>query len=342
MSVARARRRPLLVLAVAACLAAGISGPLVTSASAAPPVKPPPPVKLEIISLLDTSVVTDGLPDTAPAANAAGFAIAGASFAVTVRSEDSTGAAAVVGKDTAITLSAASLDGVSALAGTLGGTVTGTLLKGKSQVVISGVTYSTAENIRVVATADPKAELAADDIPTSVLYTAAYDKNVGKNGKVDLAGCSLTPLVPTCVSLLLPDGATGPVLLSTGVCVGAGAGPCKTNTDGQTVRLVQALASLPATTNFAAPATMIVGCDKSICGQGGVTAFPLKVDIANNGTFVTPDPCPAKGVIGENQIITGSAPKVGRACIDYRQSTRDNAGDLFTYLLFDYDIKAIH
>jgi hypothetical protein len=342
MSAARTRRRPLLVLAVAACLAAGVSGPLVTSASAAPPIKPPPPVKLEIISLLDTSQVSAGLPDTAPAANAAGFAIAGASFAVTVRSEDATGAAAVVERNTAVTLSAASLDGVSALGGTLGGTVTGTLLKGTSQVVISGVTYSTAENIRVVASADPKAELAPDDIPTSVVYTATYQKNVGKNGKVDLAGCSMTPSVPTCVSLLLPEGATGSVLLSSGACVGAGAGPCKTNTEGQTVRLVQALVSLPATTTFANPATMIVGCDKSICGQGAINNFPLQVDIANNGTFVTPDPCPARGVIGENQIITASGAKIGRACLDYRQSTRDNAGDTITYLLFDYDIKSIH
>jgi hypothetical protein len=68
-------------------------------------------------------------------------------FSVTVQSQDNTNTPSIVSANTDITLS---LDFGS---GALGGTLTGTILAGTSQVIISGVTYNTVENDIILAAA---------------------------------------------------------------------------------------------------------------------------------------------------------------------------------------------
>jgi hypothetical protein len=83
-----------------------------------------------------------------------------------------------------------------------------------------------------------------------------------------------------------------------------------------------------------APATLIVACDKALCREtsNGVPQLPIIYTLDNDGPLTeTAGPCPSKGTIGPNQI----------ACVDNVQSKRQN-GDLYSYLLFDYDLRATH
>jgi hypothetical protein len=80
------------------------------------------PTKLAVTSIVPTS----------PTANSP--------FSVTVQSQDNGGVASSVSSNTDVTLS------VNTGTGTLGGTITGTILGGTNSVVITGVTYSKAEN----------------------------------------------------------------------------------------------------------------------------------------------------------------------------------------------------
>ena len=79
-------------------------------------------------------------------------------------------------------------------------------------------------------------------------------------------------------------------------------------------------------------ATATLFCDKSLCGNGGVTQYIPFFDHKNSGTFVPAPECPAKGVLGESQDF----------CVDLRSSTRFNAGDLATVILFGEDARSLH
>jgi hypothetical protein len=77
-----------------------------------------------------------------------------------------------------------------------------------------------------------------------------------------------------------------------------------------------------------------VACDKALCRENanGVPQLPLLYTFDNDGDLLKEaGPCPSKGVIGANQEV----------CVDYVQSKRQN-GDLYSYLLFDYDLRASH
>ena len=80
------------------------------------------------------------------------------------------------------------------------------------------------------------------------------------------------------------------------------------------------------------PATIVVACDRDLCREtaNGVPKLPLFFTLNNTGPVEErADPCPAKGVIGEEQD----------ACVDYVSSSR-NKGDLYLHLLFVADARA--
>jgi hypothetical protein len=54
------------------------------------------------------------------------------------------------------------------------------------------------------------------------------------------------------------------------------------------------------------------------------------VNLLPAGPVTVAPACPAKGVVGTDQ----------KYCVDYVQSTRDNAGDTILYLLFVEDGRA--
>ena len=108
---------------------------------------------------------------------------------------------------------------------------------------------------------------------------------------------------------------------------------CRTQS-GTTARLVTAEVSLKDANGVplytaTAPATFVLACDKVLCGQGGVGSFPIVIDLTNTGAFTQVPDCPSKGRLGAGQT----------ACRDAVQSTRDNAGDLYSVILFTYDIR---
>ena len=52
--------------------------------------------------------------------------------------------------------------------------------------------------------------------------------------------------------------------------------------------------------------------------------------MTDTGAFAVAPDCPSKGVLGATQT----------ACLDTVQSKKDGSGDVFSVVLFDYDIRA--
>jgi len=139
-------------------------------------------------------------------------------------------------------------------------------------------------------------------------------------GTHDSGGCTPTSTDPVCADLLTPLGANSDIFLSAGVCTGVS--KCSSS-------FVQAILDV---SNYSRsnPATLVMKCYKALCGVGAIHKQQLIVNLAptDTGTAAAPD-CPAKGTVGANQ----------QYCVDYVQSTRDNAGDTLLYLLFVDDAK---
>lgn len=207
---------------------------------------------------------------------------------------------------------------------------------GQASVTFTGAQIATAGN-HVHLELSTVARKAADvvtgssspfDVLKSALVTGKSSAltGIGSGGGVGTA-CEPTPQDPVCGDLLLSDPSrvtSDNLLLSLGVCGqfiacdGAGS-------------VVQVLVGLSQDTSGQPAATMVMKCDKSLCGGGGVPAFHLLVDLtyAGSPTSDFAPPCPAKGTIGADQDF----------CVDYAQSTRANAGDLYLYLLLDQDAR---
>jgi hypothetical protein len=220
--------------------------------------------------------------------------------------------------------------------GELGGTTTAVIPRNGSEATISGATYAPYANgvalrVRVVSgVALTPVEFTVDVALTAVGRAAAPRVPL----ELSDPGCAApTPEVPTCGYLLLPNGARGNVTLSLGSCDGIA--ECRTvgDTSALVVLGVADLKDLLGEPLYSkqAPATLVVACDKVLCGQSGVPKLPLLVDLTNTGPLTEAPPCPAKGVLGADQ----------QACVDDVQSTR-NDGDLYTYLLFEHDARASH
>jgi hypothetical protein len=167
-------------------------------------------------------------------------------------------------------------------------------------------------------------DLAPSDVMRVDVALTAVSTDVTPNDSLDLRdpNCG-TPNSnkPTCGRLLLPNGANGHVVMSVGACE---------DPDSCGSLVVTAVADL-GTLYADTPATLIIGCDKVFCGGAGVPKLPVLYTFENGEA---PDKfakeCPAKGVTGSLDI-----------CVDYVQSTR-NQGDLYTYVLFDHDLRASH
>jgi len=118
---------------------------------------PEPPTKLVVTSVNGGSNPTAGTP-----------------FSVTVQAQDINGVPSVVAANTAVTLSR------NTGSGTLGGTVSGTILAGTSSVTISGVTYTKAESgVSLTATRTSGDSLTAGN-------SSSFTVNVGAFAKLQL------------------------------------------------------------------------------------------------------------------------------------------------------------
>jgi hypothetical protein len=134
--------------------------------------------------------------------------------------------------------------------------------------------------------------------------------------------CTATPEQPTCVDLVLPasDGNGTRALFATGVCsASVGCAP------GRDVLQVLAVFELPKQN----PATLIVKCDKTLCGVGPITGSVLQVSLAPDGALRAAPACSRKGVIDDGV----------ETCVDYVQSKRDGSGDTHLYWLVPRDAR---
>jgi hypothetical protein len=305
-------RRSLAVLSAALLAAAWVIG-ISIPASAVPPVKG----SLDILSVTNAdNPQFDGL------------LVQGQRFAVVVRVLDADGQPTTVNQATGIVLEEVSGPGV------LGGTTTAVIPRNGSGATISGATYSQFANgveLRVRATSG--VNLAPDEVTVDFALTAVSD-NASRGEALDLedsncgAGGAPTSAEPNC-GHLLTAGAEGLVVMSVGSCQGLGS--CRQV--GETTALVVTLSAdiVPLPNN--PHSTMILSCDKDLCGGSGVPKIDVFYTFNNDGDLL-PEPaldCPAKDVLGPGQEI----------CVDRVQSTR-SAGDLYTYVLFAHDVRMSH
>lgn len=148
--------------------------------------------------------------------------------------------------------------------------------------------------------------------------------------------CSPTAQQPTCAELRIPQtsGSSGVLssqLLSLGACDPAGtAGPTAATCTSDKASVVQALVQVdPTQINNANPLVLVLKCDKTQCGSMGINKVPVKVALGPNDAGTTPPACVTKG-----QVQAGAD-----FCVDYRQSSRDNFGDTYLYILLAEDAR---
>ncbi len=256
--------------------------------------------------------------------------VQGQRFAVQVRVLDTDGQPMTVNQATSIRLEEVSGPG------DLGGTTTADIPRNGSGATISGATYSQFANgieLRVRATSG--VQLDPGEVTIDVALTAVSDDaDRGVTFDLDDPDCGAgggvpTPGEPTC-GHLLTKGADGLVIMSVGSCDGL----ARCLSVGSTTALVvTVIADIEHSNSDAGQySTLILGCDKALCGGSGVPKIEVKYTFDNNGDLTKTAPaCPAKGVVGDDQEI----------CADYVQSTR-SAGDLFTYVLFKHDVRFSH
>jgi hypothetical protein len=218
--------------------------------------------------------------------------------------------------------------GLQVLAGPNAGTVWKTTVPAGQTSAVFEQHFTTAGNGAVVQVTNlarrPRDLITSETVGFDVLKSSAPAlatsdlTGIGGGGGTGTA-CTPTRQEPVCADLLLPDGvATGDGLLSLGIC---------DTLDACTGQSVQVLIGLVQ--DRSNPATLVMKCDKSQCRGGGIGGYTLNVTLVPGTPALSAPSCPAKGTVGADQSF----------CIDYVQSTRDNAGDTHLYLLFVEDAK---
>jgi hypothetical protein len=135
---------------------------------------------------------------------------------------------------------------------------------------------------------------------------------------------------PTCGHLVTP-GANGPVVMAVGSCDGLGpnnSNPCRSV--GDTTAMVVTLFADIQDSLDDPHSTMILSCDKDLCGQTGVPKLPVFFTLQNTGPLntVPAEECERKGVLNAGE----------KACVDYVSSMRSD-GDLYLHVLFNLDAR---
>ncbi|WP_336921943.1 hypothetical protein [Aquipuribacter sp. SD81] len=149
---------------------------------------------------------------------------------------------------------------------------------------------------------------------------------VSRTGATEPCVTSAAPGEQTCVDAVLPNGVDSDVFFSTGLCTGDIG--CRAE-DGV---VLQVLADLGTRYSATSPATLVVRCDKSRCGNGSIQSNGLQVNLDPTGDLTPSPACGAKGV------MTGP----DGHCIDYVQSRRDGSGTTYLYLLITRDARMSH
>jgi hypothetical protein len=333
MNFIAAPRRRGVALALLACLIAALGGVLTTPASAASPA----PVTIRVDSVTSDVALPAGLPGSAVPYV---VVMAGGTFHVNVSFLDATGALASFTKDTTLR--------VASNVGTLSST-TGTALKGHSTATIDTSLTSAVNQVVLTVSADagsksptpgvsyvpPVKDLRFDvlsELNPDVPSTSGTAFQAGIGGQTDCTNASET--APVCEIVILPRGAGSHVLLSVGACDAAASStyaPCFTGVKGAAGgAIVQTLWAQPSTPySVTSPATVVIKCDKTLCGTGPIQSLKVIYSLGGNSSLTAAAACPAK-----NTMASAGVP-----CVDYVQSKRDGSGDTHFYLLTDQDLR---
>lgn len=312
------RRRGLVFLLLASLVAA-LGGLLGTTAASAISATAP-------VSMVITSVVGAQAPAGTPAGSVP-FALvkAGDPFTVNVAFFDSANNPASFNNDTTLKLTST--------AGTLSPS-TGVAYGGAStaQITTSLSTVANQVGLTVTVVSGPAKGLTTGppsagqrfDVLSELRFensSANFQQGIGGDSNCTTA----TKAAPVCGIVVLPNGAvSSQVLLSLGACDATYA-KCG-STRGSVVQTLFADGGLYSDTD---PATLIVKCDKSLCGGGPIHDLVVNFSFGGNDVLSAAAACPAKFTIGAGQ----------GACIDYVQSKRDGAGDTHLYALFAHDLR---
>jgi hypothetical protein len=203
-----------------------------------------------------------------------------------------------------------------------------------SSAKFSDLTYSPFDNDVVLTVSVTSGdELLQGEITVDFALTAVRGMP-NQDGALDLddpncgAGNGVpTSVEPTC-GHFLTTGAEGPAVMSVGSCEGLGSNnttPCRT-AGGITALVVTLTANIAEDPH----STMILACDKVLCGQTGVPKLPVFFTLENTGPLndVAAPECTRKGVLNAGQ----------KACVDYVSSMRSD-GDLYLFVLFNLDAR---
>lgn len=331
------RRRLAVAVAVVAGTVASLGGAVATAAPTSTA-----PVKVVIDGITSSTVeLPSGVPDTAKPYV---LVEAGGTIRVSVSFLDAAGRPAAFNKDTKLV--------VSSDVGTLVET-TGLAPKGETSAFIDTRFRDPVNRVvlTVSAGSGPKAPSPgqsydpADGVPDfrfdvltdiSALLSApsgdAFEEGFGGQ-----SGCiQATEAAPVCEVVRLPRGAASNVLLTVGPCdpnTQSTYAPCvkgpKGVVGGAVVQALFGEPSEPDEYSTTAPATVIIKCDKTLCGTGPIRARTVLWALGGNAALTRADPCPAKGT-----MALADTP-----CVDYVSSTRDGSGDTHYHLLTDGDIR---
>ncbi|HSU01251.1 MAG TPA: hypothetical protein VLK03_01775 [Nocardioides sp.] len=326
LTLPRSLRR-LLTLLVIGVLAAVLGGLGPGPATAAPPA----PTEIRIDTITSAVTAPSGTPGTAiPTV----LVVADQELTVTVSFYDSTGRPAAFTKDTRIAVTSGQA-AVTPLQTLVRKGVTRAGVTVSIGVPVNQVRLTVAFTTGKVSDSDTALDGERFDVLSELRFEGvtpevAFEAGIG--GRDD---CSqATAQDPVCGVVILPRGAGGgEVLLSLGACEPdpePGAPPAIDYSGCGDERgvVVQTLADLEGYTSTTTPATMIIKCDKILCGGGSVQDQTLSYTLDGNADLGTAPACPAKGTLGPEP-----------ACVDYVQSKRDGAGDTYFYLLLLKDAR---
>lgn len=333
-SIAPHHRRRLTLLFVgglAAALGLAVVSPAVAGKPSGGSSSLPAPVSIVVDKV--TSDFTRG-GELPPEALPSVVVKAGGTIRVDVHFEDADGAPAAFKKDTALSATSS--------VGSLG-PVSGKALKGSSVATL--VTSVTTAVNRVVLTvgagSGPSAPTGGATVAFDVLSELRPDvpATSGTSFEEGIGGgksCTTAePSAPVCGIVRLPQGAGTNVLLSVGACDKVPDpddlyAPCYAGPSGPGGAVVQALFTQPSNEySTTSPATIIVKCDKTLCGTGAIKRLTVLYSLTGNDPLTAPESCPAKGTMAQ----------AATPCVDYVQSKRDGSGDTHLFLLTDRDIR---
>jgi hypothetical protein len=283
------------------------------------------------VRIVIDSVTSDVAPPEGTPGNAVPYVLvqAGDTFRVHVSFYDAAGAPASFKSDTALAITtnrgAPTPSRGTAKKGETTATLAASLPTAANQVSVT-VSVAGGKEAKTVAPGTTTPAQSFDVVSELQFVDSAPDLSLEAGIGGDDSSCTIaTKADPVCGIVILPHGAlSGQVLLSLGLC-DASYAACG-STRGSVVQTLGNLSGLYSKTD---PATLLMKCDKSLCGGGAIRDQHLSFSLNGNDALSTAEPCPAKQTIGDNQ----------QACVDYVQSKRDGSGDTYLYLLFSQDMR---